>query len=201
MCTQRQLNSACSYGGFRQLCVGLFAFTLLSVSSDLQADDAGQFSIRDAHVWHDEQGWFMDAQCTIRLSAGAQEALENGVPLVFELRAQIVRKHNWLWDKVEHERTLMRQIQYHALSRSYLVKELDTGTQGVYSRVVDALHAVGLIDTLLLTDGTLRADREYLVRLRGTHDIESLPTPVRLLAYVSSAWDMNSEWYAWPLAR
>ena len=201
MYTQAQLNSGWRCAGIRQLCVGLFAFTLLSVSSELHASDAGQFSVSDAHVWHDEQGWFMDAQCEIRLSPGAQEALENGVPLVFELHAQIVRTHNWLWDVVEHERTLMRQIQYHALSRSYLVRDLDTGTQGVYSRVGDALHAVGLIDSLLLSEGSLRADRDYLVRLRGSHDIESLPTPVRLLAYVSSAWDMHSEWYAWPLAR
>ncbi|MDX1698018.1 MAG: DUF4390 domain-containing protein, partial [Thiohalobacterales bacterium] len=97
--------------------------------------------------------------------------------------------------------TLLRQLQYHALSRSYLVKNIDSGNQGVYSRLDDALHAVGLIDSLLLANAPLASDREYLVRLRGIHDIESLPTPVRLLAYVSSAWDMNSEWYAWPLAR
>jgi len=39
------------------------------------------------------------------------------------------------------------------------------------------------------------------VRLRCSLDIESLPTPVRLLAYVSSAWDMDNEWYQWPLVR
>jgi hypothetical protein len=46
----------------------------------------------------------------------------------------------------------------------------------------------------------LRDGRRYTVRLRGRLDIESLPTPVRLLAYVSSAWDMDNEWYKWRLA-
>jgi hypothetical protein len=47
----------------------------------------------------------------------------------------------------------------------------------------------------------MRNDESYSVRLRGSLDIEALPTPVRLLAYISSAWDMDSEWYQWQLAR
>jgi hypothetical protein len=44
-------------------------------------------------------------------------------------------------------------------------------------------------------------DADYKIRLRGSLDIESLPTPVRLIAYVSSAWDMSSEWHTWSLDR
>jgi hypothetical protein len=92
-------------------------------------------------------------------------------------------------------------LQYHALSRSYLVKNLNAGTQGNYRGLEDALRAAGTIQNLPLTNVPLQAGRRYLVRIRGSLDIESLPTPVRLLAYISSAWDMQSEWYAWPLAR
>ena len=120
---------------------------------------------------------------------------------MFELRAQLVKTHRWFWDVVEFERTQRRQLQYHALSRSYLVKDIASGSQGVYSKLDDALFAAGLIDALQLTDEALDSKRKYVARLRGSHDIESLPTPVRLLAYVSSEWDMNSQWYTWPLAR
>ena len=184
----------------RAMCLALAAAAMLSSAPALRAEEAGQFSIRDAHVWHDD-GWYLDAQSDIRLGRGAREALANGVPLVFELRVQLVKTHKWLWDVVEHERTELRQLQYHALSRSYLVRDLESGRQGVYSSLGDALYAVGLIDSLLLTSDTLDSDRDYIVRLRGSHDIESLPTPVRLLAYVSSAWDMHSQWFSWPLAR
>ena len=201
MCTQEQLTGRSLHNMLRAACLALAAIVPLSVAPVVQAGETGQFTVQDAHVWHDEDGWFLDAQCEIRLSSGAHEALENGIPLVFELRAQIVKTHKWLWDKVEHERTLLRQLQYHALSRSYLVKDIGTGRHGVYSRLDDALYAVGLIDTLLLSSETLDSKRDYIVRLRGSHDIESLPTPVRLLAYVSSQWDMNSQWYTWPLAR
>ena len=66
---------------------------------------------------------------------------------------------------------------------------------------VQRLVAAATVDGLLLTSKSLKPGRTYVIRLRGSLDIESLPTPVRLLAYVSAGWDMNSEWYAWPLAR
>jgi hypothetical protein len=201
MCTQKQLTETSLCSQLRAVCLLLLFHAPLFVPSTLLAAGAGEFSVHDAHVWHEEAGWFLDAQCDISLSPGAREALENGVPLVFEIRAQIVKTHDWLWDVVEHEREQSRQLQYHALSRSYLVKDISSGRQGVYNRLDDALYAVGLIDTLLLTSETLDRDSNFIVRLRGSHDIESLPTPVRLLAYVSSAWDMNSQWYSWPLAR
>ena len=201
MCTQKQLTITSLRVRTRALHMAVFLFASMLVSSALFAGGDGELSIRDAHAWHDDNGWFLDAQYDIRLSSGALEALENGVPLVFELRAQIVKTHKWFWDVVEYERTQRRQLQYHALSRSYIVKDIAGGSHGVYTRLDDALFAVGLIDALQLTDETLNSKRQYMVRLRGSHDIESLPTPVRLLAYVSSEWDMNSQWYAWPLAR
>jgi hypothetical protein len=166
-----------------------------------RAGDPGEFLVDDAHAWTESGRQKLDAQFTVRLSSGAREALESGVPLVFELQVQLVKIHKWFWDSVDVELTQHRQLQYHALSRSYLVKDLDAGTQGNYRRLDDALRAAGTIQSLLLTDEPLEAGQRYLVRIRGSLDIESLPTTVRLLAYVSSAWDMQSEWYAWPLAR
>jgi len=165
------------------------------------ADDSGEFLVEDAHAWSDAGLQMLDARFSTRLSSGAQEALENGVPLVLEFQVQLVKTHKWFWDAVDVDLTQRRQLEYHALSRSYLVKNLNAGTQGNYRRLEDALLAAGTLQNLVLTDAPLQAGRRYIVRIRGSLDIESLPTPVRLLAYVSSAWDMQSEWYAWPLVR
>jgi hypothetical protein len=94
-----------------------------------------------------------------------------------------------------------RQLQYHALSESYQVKDVSAGSQGNYRRLDDALRAVGNLQSLLLSGETLDSELNYQIRLRGSLDIESLPTPVRLIAYVSSAWDMTSKWYSWLLVR
>ena len=45
----------------------------------------------------------------------------------------------------------------------------------------------------------LNREQTHTVRLRAVLDIESLPTPVRLWAYVSRDWGIESEWHEWPL--
>ena len=165
------------------------------------ASDHGIFQLEDADTWRTGGSDYLSAQFDIELSSGAAEAVRNGVPLVFELQVQVVKTHTWLWDTVDIEIIQYRQLQYHALSESYLVKDLSTNTQGNYRRLEDALRKAGKIQNLLLTDQALDPKLNYEIRLRGSLDIESLPTPVRLIAYVSSAWDMVSKWYSWPLVR
>ena len=181
--------------------MAVLAMLVMSWSDFSSADDSGEFLVEDAHAWSDAGMQMLDARFAIRLSSGAQEALDNGVPVVLELHVQLVKTHKWFWDSVEVDLTERRQLEYHALSRSYLVKNLNAGTQSNYRRLEDALLAAGTIDNLVLTDEPLQPGRSYIVRIRGSLDVESLPTPVRLLAYVSSAWDMQSEWYAWQLVR
>lgn len=179
----------------------LFVVLSLLQAAALQADEAGDLKVVDIHTWARGDVRLLDANFAIRLSSGAREALDNGVPLTFELQIQLVKKHRWLWDVVEAEHVLVRELEYHALTRSYLVKDVTSVSQGNYSRLDDALIAAGSIEKLLFTSVPLEPDRNYSIRLRGNLDIEALPTPVRLLAYVSSGWDMSSDWYAWPLDR
>ena len=172
--------------------------------SHAYAAETGAFRALFAQVTEPDTGtgFLLDGQFSITLSSGAKEALENGIPLVFELQVQLVRAHAWFWDTVDVELKQVRQIQYHDLSRTYVVKDVTAGTQRNFRRISDAMDAAGAIEDLLLTNGQVIDDRaSYKIRLRGSLDIESLPTPVRLIAYVSSVWDMNSEWYVWSLDR
>ena len=165
------------------------------------AGDSGIFKLEDADTWRTGGSDYLGAQFDIQLSSGAEEAVMNGVPLVFDFQVQVVKKHTWIWDSVDIEIYLHRQLQFHALSETYQVKDRTTGTQGNYRRLEDALHAAGKIQSLMLSEQALASELNYEIRLRGSLDIESLPTPVRLIAYVSSAWDMVSMWYSWPLVR
>lgn len=206
MCAQAQLTGHAAFmpacrASLRSLFGVMLVVVLGMVVVPVAADEGGEFLIKDAHSWAGSDGQLLDAQIVIRLSQGAKEALENGIPLTFELQAQLVRKHDWLWDSVQAEHVLVRQLAYHALSRSYVVRYQNTGRQASYSRLDDALQAAGTIEKLRLSGKPLKKKHRYEVRLRGSLDIESLPTPVRLLAYVSSDWDMEGEWYAWQLAR
>jgi len=162
----------------------------------------GAFEVVAARTEKGEESYLLSAQLDIRLSAGAQEALENGIPLVIEFQIQALETHVWLWDEVIEEIRHARQISYHALSRTYVVRDINTGRQQNFRSLQDALLMAGFMQELPVLDYQLLEDnKNYVMRLRGSLDIESLPTPVRLLAYVSSAWDMDSEWHKWQLAR
>jgi hypothetical protein len=185
----------------RCLAIVLLLLAVCCIPARVCAGHPGIIKLEDAHTWRGNGSDFLEAQFSIELSSGAEEAVQNGIPLVFELQVQVVETHIWLWDSVEIEFTERRSLQYHALSESYQVKNLGNKTQGNYRHLRDALRAVGKIENLLLSEESLGGGPRYSIRLRGSLDIESLPTPVRLLAYVTSEWDMVSKWYKWPLVR
>jgi hypothetical protein len=181
----------------------LLAATLLSSPFPLPAaDGSGTFRVTEISAEKGDVSYLLNARITIDLNTGPREALENGIPLVFELQVQTLETHVWMWDIVIAEYKQVRQVQLHALSRTFLVKDPDTGAQRSYPKLEDALQAAGSLHNFPVLDyQQMQDDQTYSVRLRGNLDIEALPTPVRLLAYVSSAWDMDSEWYQWQLAR
>ena len=200
-CLIGQLPVVTFTGSIRCRAVLLLLVLACCIPLPVSAADPGIFQLEDAHTWRTEEGDYLGAQFEIFLSSGAEEAVKNGVPLTFEFQVQVVKKNTWLWDSVEIELVRYRQLRYHALSESYQVKDVSAGSQGNYRRLDDALRAVGNLQSLLLSGETLDSELNYQIRLRGSLDIESLPTPVRLIAYVSSAWDMTSKWYSWLLVR
>jgi hypothetical protein len=187
----------------QMLVMALLAVTLFLLPIRMPAaDESGAFKVTEISTEKGDESYLLNARMDIILNTGPKEALENGIPLVFELQIQTLEKHVWLWDIVVAEFKQIRQVQLHALSRTYLVKDLDSGAQRSYLKLNDALQAAGFLHNFPVLDfGQMQEDRGYSVRLRGNLDIEALPTPVRLLAYVSSAWDMDSAWYQWQLAR
>jgi len=187
---------------YRLLICLLVATCMLSPAPLLAETERGTFKVVNARTDKGEDAYLLSAQLDITLSPGAHDALENGVPLVIEFQIQALKTHVWLWDKVIAETRLARQINYHALSRTYVVRDINTGRQQNFRSLEDALLMAGVLQDLPVLDYPLPGDnKNYAIRLRGSLDIESLPTPVRLLAYVSSAWDMDSKWHKWQLVR
>jgi hypothetical protein len=128
------------------------------------------------------------------------DALHNGVPLLIQLRIEVLRQRRWLWAGLVAELRQRFELQYHALSRRYLVSNFSTGVQRSFSTMKDALKYIGNVYDLPLIDANLlEPHQNYIVRMRADLDVESLPTPVRLWAYLGSAWSLKGDWYQWPL--
>ncbi len=128
------------------------------------------------------------------------DALHNGVSLLIELRVEVLREREWLWSEVVAELQQRFQLQYHALSRYYLVRNFSSGAQFSFRTMNEALEYIGNVYDLPLIDAKLLEPKHnYVVRMRADIDVEALPTPLRLWAYLGSAWSLKGNWKQWPL--
>ena len=128
------------------------------------------------------------------------DALHNGVPLLIELRVEVLQEREWLWSELVAELRQRFQLQYHALSRYYLVRNFSSGAQYSFRTMNEALEYIGNVYDLPLIDAKLLEPKQnYVVRMRADIDVEALPTPVRLWAYLGSAWSLKGNWKQWQL--
>ena len=149
---------------------------------------------------HSRQGQrLVDAQVSFNFSTDAKEALENGVAMTVFVDTEI-RTQGLFWTSTIASKRTGRRIQIHALSKQYRVKNLYTGQSNTYRSFTDMTDNIGLIKNLPLADESLlEPGKSYQLRVRAILDIESLPSPLRPLAYISSAWQLSSGWTTWPV--
>lgn len=170
---------------------------LLGLSTLARADS---FTIREASTRLQERVFLMDARIDYRLSSDAITALNSGVPLTIVLDMEIERKRKWWLNETIAELQQDYLIIYHALSHRYLVVNLNSGANYTYTTLSTALDELGRIYDLPLLDATFVEQGEhYEVTLQASLEIESLPAPLRPLAYLTSAWRLKSNEYTWSL--
>ncbi|NJN45409.1 MAG: DUF4390 domain-containing protein [Candidatus Competibacteraceae bacterium] len=161
---------------------------------------ASSFKVVNASTRLDNEIYRLYAQIEYQLSQAPLEALQNGVPLTFSLEVEVIRKREWLWDEVLATRDQQFTLAYHALSRQYVVTDLNRADSKSFPDAARAFEFLGSIDNLpLVNSGILNTEEIYYARLRTTLDLEKLPAPLLLVAYLSDDWYLSGEWYTWPL--
>ncbi len=183
----------------------LLTLLLLCAVTGVRAEEAAPAAgimVREAAALWVENHYLLDARIDYRLSAGLIEALENGVPLTFEVQAEALEDLFGLWRQSIASHSRFYRLEYHALSERYLTGRLDENTRTAHASLDAALDALGSVVRLpLVTRAEIKADTRYFIRLRTRLDVSSLPTPLRLTAYLNQAWRLQSEWRQWPLAE
>ena len=165
-----------------------------------QAQEPGYFAVRDVRSRLDQGVFLLDANIDFRFSEEALGALHSGLPLVLRIEIHVEEDRRWLWDESIAVLNQLYRLQFHALSDRYLVHNLNTDTRQSYTTLGDALYAVGMVRSFPMLDARLLdPDKTYFAQMRATLDVEKLPTPMRLWAYVSDQWRLDSEWYRWQL--
>jgi len=162
----------------------------------------GRFEVRSAEAELIDGVYYLDARVQYRLSADALDALEAGVALTLELQIEVNRQRRLLPDQNVAQLTQAYQLQYHALSDRYVVRNLNTGEQESFATLFAALNQLGRIVDLPLIDAALLDDgARYRARMRAVLDTRAFPGPLRLLVFWADGWRIESDWYSWRLER
>ena len=182
---------------FSLLLWGTITAALLHPDSS-QAEPA--FEVKHAETVLLDDVYHINASLKFKFSDEALNALENGVPLIILFDIEVEKKRSWWFNKNIATLEQGYLLLYHALSKKFVLHNLNSGTQENYSSLSGALYALGNLKQLPILDAKLLEKKaDYVFRLRSFLDIESLPPPMRPLAYVSSQWQLESDWYTWTL--
>ncbi|MDH5178463.1 MAG: DUF4390 domain-containing protein [Gammaproteobacteria bacterium] len=173
----------------------LFAALLLP-----QSGFGAEFIVRSVATELKDDVYQLNARIDYTFSEEAQRALQSGIPLIILMDIQVDKQRSWWWNKEVAHLQQGYLLIYHALTKKYIINNLNSGAQQNHKSFTAALQTLGQITGLPLIDkGLIEADARYQIHLRVYLDIESLPAPMRPLAWLSSDWRLSSDWYTWPL--
>jgi hypothetical protein len=152
------------------------------------------FAIHRVDTRRDQDSLHVVVQQKLTLSDEARDALNHGVPLVFQTQVTVR-------DRISHEelqqdhRTF--EIRYLPLSERYQLSSSPPLQVRTFPRL---RHALGEIDTVEFTfDALGAAPAEMELRVRSLLDKSLIPPPMRLPVWFSAQWDHDSGWSVWPV--
>jgi hypothetical protein len=189
----------------RALPAALLWTALLSLSwcGAVQAqvtDEQPGFVIRTAYTELVNGVYYLDADVGLNLSDDAINALENGLPITVKLQIEIIKHRTWWLNSTTASLTQSYQISYHALTRRFIITNLNSGDQQSYATYREAVTSMGQVSDLPIIDAKLLdPGAHYNIRMRAVLDVTSMPGPLQLFASIFKGWDLSSDWYQWVL--
>ncbi len=148
----------------------------------------------------DEINYQVKAEFEINFSAKLEEAIAKGVPISFVMEFGVI-KSRWYWldeELVKAQQVL--KVSYNALTRQY---QLSAGPlHKNFSSLAEVKAELGKVHEWVVFDRALIKKRNltgYEAILRMRLDVSQLPKPLQVNALASKEWNLDSEWYRWPL--
>jgi len=187
-----------SHGGFAPvaLCLGALCLGALALPGCSPEQTDFGFSIEriEASASPDALNVVIHQQLT--LSTEAKDALDHGVPLVIRTELEL-RLAGTRGNISQASREF--EIRYLPLSNRYQLITRQPSSVHTYPRLRHVLAELGSV-SFTLTPGLLPPG-DYQLRARSLLDKQNMPPPMRLPAWFSAQWKLDSGWKSWPLMR
>ncbi len=158
--------------------------------------------VKNAEITLQGDSYLLSADIDYKLSARAKEALQNGVPLYWDIHIKALQQRDYFWDNTLTNTGIRYRIQYHALLNMYRVRNEGSRELYNFSTLTAALDLMSTIrDYRVLDKAAYVPGKRYAVGIKVTLDRDALPLPLRPIAYTNPQWYLSSDWTLWPLTK
>lgn len=178
-----------SLPGLRAMGALLIAVSL--VAQSLPALAAGA-QVGTPTLAQTDEGVVLNGNFMLSLSPSLTDAINHGIPLVFQMEAELKRPR-WYWvDETVYKVRTDRRLTYNALVRNYRVSEEQAGRN--FMNLGDALNYIARPAAWLIPAGQIRAGEAVDVAIRFRLDPTFLPKPFQVVSFGDRDWRLDSDW-------
>ncbi len=171
--------------------MGALLITVSLVAQSLPALAAGA-EVGTPTLTQTDEGVVLNGNFTLSLSPALTDAINHGIPLVFQMEAELKRPR-WYWvDETVYKVRTDRRLTYNALVRNYRVSEEQAGRN--FMNLGDALNYIARPAAWLIPAGQIRAGEAVDVAIRFRLDPTFLPKPFQVVSFGDRDWRLDSDW-------
>lgn len=166
----------------------------------VQADALdGILEVRAAFVNIDKGVFLLHARVEYPVSPSIRSALRDGITLTFDLDARVDRDRRFWFNANIVELTMRRELNYHAVSERYVVRDTRSGDQLTFPTLDEALDYLGRVDAWPILVEPQLDGGNYTISVRAGVRRGHLPATLRAILFWTDDWVRWSEWYTWSL--
>jgi hypothetical protein len=172
----------------------------LAAAGAARADEGTAVTAVDEHFTNGM--YIVDASVRFVLTDDMRDALNSGIALIYDVEVEIRSTGDWLWDDVVARSVQRISLEYHSLSGTYVVSNTTSKLRRSFRDLDEALQALGDLSNLAISEERhLPRPGPYRARMRIGLDLQTLPAPLRPIAYLSPSWPLHSDWFEWTVKQ
>lgn len=170
---------------------GIIFLTVSLAMHGLAANAAGA-EVGTPTIAQTEDGTVLTGNFSLTLSPALTDAVNHGIPLVFQMEAELKRPR-WYWvDETLYKARIDRRLTYNALVRNYRVSD-DQGGRN-FMNLPDALKYIARPAQWRIPAGQARAGETVDAAIRFRLDPTFLPKPFQVVSFGDRDWRLDSDW-------
>lgn len=148
--------------------------------------------VRAPSITQTDEAVLLTGNFALTLSPALTDAVNHGIPLVFQMEAELKRSR-WYWtDETLYRARVDRRLTFNALVRNYRVSEGANGRN--FLNLDDAVTYIARPAEWRLPAGQARTGELIDVAIRFRLDPAFLPKPFQVVSFGDRDWRVDSDW-------